>query len=91
MGDPSVMTEHHLTRRVGDRTETALFIRFVDGGGYIEVNGEASVCASTGGPDDWRVGWDWLMQTGFAVAVPASDAEQGAAADGGGTIAFPGS
>lgn len=75
MNDPHVMTEHRLTRQVGDRTDTALFIRFVDGSGYIEVNGEESACSGDGEPDDWRVGWDWLVMAGFIV-LPSPEAEQ---------------
>jgi hypothetical protein len=75
------MTEHRLSRSIDGRIEAALFIRFVDGSGYIEVNGEASVCSEAGGADDWRAGWDWLMAAGFEVVGVAPDAEPGAAAD----------
>jgi hypothetical protein len=76
VGEPRVMTEHRLSHSTEGRTESALFIRFVDGSGYIEVNGQASVCNDTGGPDDWRTGWDWLMRAGFTVVGAAQDAEQ---------------
>lgn len=74
MGDPRVMTEYRLTRQSAGKVDTATFTRFVDGGGYIEVNGEASVCGGTGGPDDWRVGWDWLMRAGFVIVDPKEHA-----------------